>query len=217
MPKQKYYVVWKGRTPGIYGSWEECSEQIKGFQGAEYKSFDSLEKAKKAFESGSDEYIGRGKNQNGAKGFNAEISEEERHLIGLPDLDSLSVDAACSGNPGVLEYRGVDTKSGIELFRVGPFPEGTVNIGEFLALVHGLAYLKERNSLIPLYSDSKTAIKWIKDKKVKTKLERNSVNAHLFELIERAINWLRNNDYTNKIIKWETAYWGEIPADFGRK
>jgi ribonuclease HI len=217
MPKQKYYVVWKGRIPGIYKSWDECNEQIKGFQGAEYKSFDSLEKAQKAYESASDDYIGQGKNKNGAEGFKAEIGDEERALIGFPVEDSLSVDAACRGNPGVLEYRGVDTKSGIELFKVGPFPEGTVNIGEFLALVHGLAYLKERESNIPLYSDSKTAIKWIKDKKVKTKLEKNSVNAHLFELIERAEKWLKNNDYHNIILKWETAYWGEIPADFGRK
>ena len=217
MAKQKYYVVWKGRQRGIYSDWDECREQIKGFQGAEYKSFESMEMAEKAFIKGSIEYLGRGKNKNGAEGFRPEISEEEKALIGSPVQDSLSVDAACSGNPGVLEYRGVDTKSGIELFRAGPFPEGTVNIGEFLAIVHGLAYLKKRRSEIPIYTDSKTAIKWIKDKKVKTKLEKNNVNDYLFKLVERAIKWLAGNNYTNKILKWETSYWGEIPADFGRK
>jgi ribonuclease HI len=217
MAKQKYYVVWRGRETGVFSSWAECSEQIKGYPGAEYKSFDSLEKAKRAFEGDSEDFVGQGNNKNGATGFKNEFSEEEKRLIGLPIEESLSVDAACSGNPGVLEYRGVDTKSGIELFRVGPFPEGTVNIGEFLALVHGLGYLKERNSVIPIYSDSKTAMKWLRDKKVNTKLEENSRNKKLFQLVERAVKWLNSNSYKNKILKWETAYWGEIPADFGRK
>jgi len=58
---------------------------------------------------------------------------------------------------------------------------------------------------------------WTKDKKVKTKLEKSKLNTHLFDLITRAVNWLNTNEYKNKILKWETAYWGEIPADFGRK
>ena len=39
----------------------------------------------------------------------------------------------------------------------------------------------------------------------------------LFELIDRAENWLKTNHYSNKILKWDTPLWGEIPADFGRK
>jgi len=217
MAKQKFYVVWKGKETGVFSSWEECSEQIKGFQGAEYKSFASREMAERAFKSNSEDYLGSGKNKDGASGFRPEISDEQKAIIGMPVEDSLSVDAACSGNPGVLEYRGVDTKSGIELFKIGPFPEGTVNIGEFLALVHGLAYLQQRKSKAPIYTDSRTAIKWVKDKKIKTKLEMNTINTHLFELVDRAIIWLEKNEYKNKILKWETAYWGEIPADFGRK
>ena len=217
MAKKKYYVVWKGKETGVFSTWAECSEQIKGFQGAVYKSFESLAMAEKAFRGDSDDYLGSGKNKNGASGFKPEISEEQKAIIGVPIQESLSVDAACSGNPGVLEYRGADTKSGIELFRIGPFKEGTVNIGEFLALVHGLAYLKQLKSNVPVYSDSKTAIKWVKDKKIKTKLEKKPHTSYLFELIDRAIKWLEENEYKNKILKWETAYWGEIPADFGRK
>ena len=138
-------------------------------------------------------------------------------MVGEPIANSLSVDAACSGNPGVLEYRGVYTSTGREIFKQGPFPEGTVNIGEFLALVHGLAYLKQKNKNIPVYSDSKTAISWVKNKKVKTKLELNKKNKKLFDLIDRALNWLQSNNFENQILKWETKYWGEIPADFGRK
>ncbi|MFZ4724473.1 MAG: RNase H family protein, partial [Paludibacter sp.] len=124
---------------------------------------------------------------------------------------------ACSGNPGAMEYRGVYSKTGQEVFRQGPFKDGTNNIGEFLALVHGLAFLKQKNSDLPLYTDSKTALAWVKAKKTRTRLEKNDSNAILFELLVRAENWLKQNEYSTKIMKWETTVWGEIPADFGRK
>lgn len=204
MPKQKWYVVWKGKTPGIYDSWEECKRQIEGFESALYKSFDSPGKAEKAYNSSAWDYIG--KNSSSSKIVFAEI---------IPD--SLSVDAACSGNPGVMEYRGVYTATGEEIFRSPCFAEGTNNIGEFLALVHGLALLKKQNSVLPVYSDSKNAILWVKNKKCKTKLAPTERNSYLFELIRRAENWLKNNNYKNQLIKWDTKSWGEIPADFGRK
>ena len=132
--------------------------------------------------------------------------------------ESIAVDAACSGNPGNMEYRGVYTKTKEQIFHQGPFPQGTNNIGEFLALVHGLAFLKkEGRDITPIYSDSRTAIAWVRNKKVKTELERTPRNEQIFELIERALKWLNSNTYKNPIIKWETEDWGEIPADFGRK
>jgi ribonuclease HI len=132
-------------------------------------------------------------------------------------LPSLSVDAACSGNPGVMEYRGVDTATGREIFRMGPYPDGTNNVGEFLALVHGLSLLKKHNSNLPIYSDSVSAMAWVRAKQCKTKLMRTERNIPLFDLIARAERWLQTNTYTNKILKWDTPNWGEIPADFGRK
>lgn len=131
--------------------------------------------------------------------------------------ESIAVDAACSGNPGLLEYRGVYVADGIEIFHVGPLEDGTNNIGEFLAIVHALALLKNDNKNTPIYSDSVNAIKWVARKKCNTKLERTERNRPIFELIERAEKWLKTNSYSNPIIKWETADWGEIPADFGRK
>jgi ribonuclease HI len=129
-----------------------------------------------------------------------------------------SVDAACSGNPGAMEYRGVITDTGQELFRQGPFKKGTNNIGEFLAIVHALALLKklgDSNRII--YTDSRTAMAWVRNKKVKTLLKKEAANEDIFDLIDRALKWLASNTYSNKIIKWETKRWGEIPADFGRK
>jgi len=208
MAKQKYYVVWKGNKPGIYTSWDECKKYIAGFTGAVYKSFEDQAIAEKAFKSKPHLYIGNKTNP---------FSSKSNSSVGRPIKNSISVDAACSGNPGILEYKGVKTATKEELFHLGPFPEGTVNLGEFLALVHGLAFLKKHNSTLPIYTDSITAMKWVRVKKINTKLERTSQNEELFKLVDRAIEWLNINDYSNPIIKWETSVWGEIPADFGRK
>ena len=208
--KKKFYVVWEGVEPGIYESWAECQAQIKGYPGARYKSFPTMEAAKEAYHGTSDEYIGK-------KDKKPALTEAEIAEYGTPIWESISVDAACSGNPGELEYQGVDTKTGMVLFRQGPFPLGTVNIGEFLALVHGLAYLKQKNWKVPIYSDSRTAMAWVRNKKVRTELARKASTEHLFQLVDRALSWLKSNTYDTRIIKWETKAWGEIPADFGRK
>lgn len=206
----KYYVVWVGRKPGIYNYWAECKAQVEGMEGAVYKSFTSKPFAEKAFQDDYRNYLGKDERKLSWQG-------NMDPLIGMPDKNSIAVDAACSGNPGLLEYRGVDMRTGTEIFRQGPFEDGTVNIGEFLAIVHGLAYLKKKGLNLAVYSDSRNAIKWVRDKKASTKHIKNNRNEKLFELLERAEIWLKNNDWTNRIIKWPTEYWGEIPADFGRK
>lgn len=206
--KKNYYVVWNGVKSGVYTSWNEAKAQVEGYEGAIYKSFSSQEEAERAYNSSPWLYVGK----------NAE-KKKKISINNIPEIikDSLSVDAACSGNPGLLEYRGVYVKTGEQIFHQGPFEQGTNNIGEFLALVHGLALLKQKNINIPIYSDSVNAIKWIKEKKCKTKLIRIRENESLFYMIERAEKWLRENNYTTTIIKWKTDEWGEIPADFGRK
>ena len=208
--KKKFYVVWKGHKPGIYSSWEACKKQLKDFKGAIYKSFPDKKSAEEAFRSDFKKYIGK-------KAFVSKLSKEELRRIGQPNPQSICVDAAVGGNPGKLEYRGVDTKTGKQLFKQGPFDKGTNNIGEFLAIVHGLAYLQKRKDPRFIYSDSRTAMAWVRRKHCNTKLEEDASNERLFELIDRAETWLKNNTYQTKIVKWETKAWGEIPADFGRK
>ena len=144
-----------------------------------------------------------------------------RHDTVLPlpmevEANAIAVDAACSGNPGPMEYRGVDLRTGQQVFHFGPI-SGTNNIGEFLAIVHALALLKKVNSTATIYSDSISGMAWVRNRKAKTTLPLTPENAKLHQIIQRAENWLRNNTYTNKIIKWNTEQWGEIPADFGRK
>ena len=209
--KKKYYTVWKGHHTGVFETWDDCKAQIKDFQGAQYKSFSTFDAAKKALKGNYKDYIGK------SKSFQSELTEAQLKKIGQPNYHSISVDAASSGNPGKMEYRGVDTKSKKQLFIQGPFEEGTNNIGEFLALVHGLALLKKNNSDLILYTDSRTAMSWVKKKICNTKLARSKKNKDIFELIDRAIIWLKENSYDTVIVKWETKAWGEIPADFGRK
>lgn len=208
--KKKYYVVWVGLNPGIYQTWDECLRQTKGFPGAKYKSYTSMALAQNAFEGGVD-YTVRTKSQQSA------IHRDQWEAAGV-DLDSFCVDAACSGNPGIMEYRGVWTHDGMELFRKGPFNGGTNNIGEFLALVHALAFFNQTTQKqMLIYSDSRTAMAWVRNKKVKTTLKKTQENQIIFAMIERALTWLKNTPYQHSIVKWKTKEWGEIPADFGRK
>lgn len=209
--KKKYYVVWKGKETGIFSSWAVCKKMVEGFEGAQYKSFADKNEAEKAFKKSFNDY-------KGLDTKTKKLSAAEKEKYGSPILESISVDAACSGNPGIMEYRGVLTHNKKEIFIKGPFKNGTNNIGEFLALVHGIALLKSKKmDNLPIYSDSKIAINWIQQKQCKTNIVFDSSNKDILELIKRAENWLKNNSYSNPILKWETKAWGEIPADFGRK
>lgn len=202
MTKQKYYVVWSGKMPGIYTSWEECKKQVIGVKGAKYKSYPTKQLAEEALKAGR----------------NIETPTKQQGKIKATYImESVSVDAACSGNPGDMEYRGVYTKNGKEIFHYGPVSNGTNNIGEFLAIVHALALLKEKNSSLPIYSDSQIAINWVKKKRANTTIEKNDSTQEIWNLLDRAHKWLDENTFSNKLLKWETRQWGEIKADFGRK
>lgn len=235
MAKQKYYVVWNGPSPGVYSSWEACQEAVSGVSGAKYKSFKSQAEAEDAFEMGEEAYEeakacddstsnNSSKSGNsGNPGSSCDISKPIRPAYNPAKLpaeairEAIAVDAACSGNPGAMEYRGVYLADGKEIFHYGPV-HGTNNIGEFLAIVHGLALLKQKGlDNMPIYSDSVNAQLWVRKHHCKTTLVRNDQTEKLYQMIERAEAWLRNNTYKNPIIKWQTDKWGEIPADFGRK
>lgn len=211
MAKKKFYVVWNGRKNGVFDNWEDCTKQVHGFQGAIFKAFPSKELAESAYNSSSKTFIGKDK-----KIF-SELNEEQLLLIGKPIMDSISVDGAWNTSNGIVEYQGVETNSKKVLFKMGPFEDGTNNIVEFLGIIHALAYCKQKNILIPIYSDSLTAISWIRNKRIGTNHPKSERNSKLFELMDRGIKWLNENEYPNQILKWETKAWGENPADFGRK
>lgn len=207
--KPKFYVVWSGKKPGIYLTWDECKEQVNGVKQARYKGYATMAQAQEAFSQEPPVYTPGTKTQ----------SAPATHSTPSPEViqNAYAVDAACSGNPGMMEYQGVDVQSKARIFHFGPI-YGTNNIGEFLAIVHGLALQKQLGTHWPIYSDSRNALAWVKAKKCKTKLQRTPKSARVYELIERAERWLQNNSYNDiQLLKWHTDRWGEIPADFGRK
>ena len=214
--KAKFYVVWQGRESGIYDSWAACEAQVKGVA-AKYKGFATREEAEKALAEGYEKHISftpRTTSSTVQPTTPLSLEDMLKHGIKLP---ALAVDAACSGNPGKMEFRGVIADTSTQVFHRGPYVGGTNNIGEFLAIVLGLAYLKQKNLPWALYSDSKTAIAWIREKKCKTQIEWTAKNQDLLLAVRAAEKWLHENTWTTPIYKWETERWGEIPADFGRK
>lgn len=224
MAKQKFYVVWNGAEDGVYTSWEACQKAVIGYSGARYKSFKTEEEAEEAFEMGYEAYMEKMAQLPSPSSQSSDAPRETASKVKRPFVlppaainEAIAVDAACSGNPGKMEYRGVYLRTGKEIFHYGPV-YGTNNIGEFLAIVHGLALLKQKGLMdMPIYSDSVNAQLWVRKKQCKTTLKRDKRTEALHQMIERAEKWLRENKYSNPIIKWPTEEWGEIPADFGRK
>ena len=212
MAKNRFYVVWQGRQPGVYSSWEACKKEVDGFEGAKYKGYPDRASADAAFAEG---FTGFGK-KNAPQ---VDLSS----VVEKPVSPAIAVDAACAGNPGKMEYQGLFVDFGTQpytlthLFKSPVFENGTNNIGEFLAIVHALAWQKQKRTQYPIYSDSYNAQLWVRQKKCKTKLQPNAKNEYLFQLVARAEKWLNENPIEVPILKWKTEIWGEIPADFGRK
>ena len=212
MAKVKFYSVWKGRNPGVYDTWKSCQAQTDGFALAKFKSFQTRAEADDAFAMGWEGFYGKA-----APLVVTKRTTPKGVVPAGPIEESICVDAAWNTKTGIVEYRCVETATRKELFRQGPFPDGTINVGEFLVIVHALSWCKKNGLVMPIYSDSYNAIKWVTQKKVNTQLEPTTRNKKLFAMLDRSIELLENNKYPNPVLKWETKTWGENPADFGRK
>jgi len=205
--ENKFYVVRKWKKIWIFDSRDECKESVNWFSDAKYKSFESKEDAETALQEWWEKYYEVKKTTK-----KVEVKHEDIPFF----AESIAVDAACSGNPWEMEYRGIDLQTGDEIFHEN-FKIWTNNIWEFLAIVHWLNYLWDDNRVI--YSDSRIAISWVNQWKCKTKINTNESSdfSRLLEMVERAEKWLKENGIKHKILKWNTEDRGEIPADFGRK
>lgn len=205
--EKKFYVVRKWKKIWIFDSRDECKESVNWYSDAKYKWFSNREEAKIALQEWWEKHY--------------EVKKtEKKDVVKNEDIpffaESIAVDAACSGNPWEMEYRGVDLQTWKEIFHE-KFVIWTNNIGEFLAIVHGLKYLWDDNRVI--YSDSRIAMSWISQWKCKTQInaDQNPDFWITLKAIEWAENWLKENWIKHKILKWNTEDWWEIPADFGRK
>lgn len=212
--RRKFYVVWVGYSPGIYDSWEECRLQTEGFPGARYKAYDSQLEATEAYRGDPEEQLAL------MRGLAEYMKKPVVNYEAIPGLrtDAIAVDGACARNPGPMEYRGVRVATGEELFRIGPMAGGTNNIAEYLAIIHCAALLHRQGDYsTPIYSDSRTALSWIRKRASNTKIVPTAENSRVREVLERANRWIAANEIVNPLLKWDTDNWGEIPADFGRK
>ncbi len=210
MAKKKFYVILEGNEPGIYDNWSDCENRVKGYKGAKYKGFATKEEAELAWDLKS--FQGTS-----TKNSKKTIKPSDFNDIDI-DFNTLSVDGACSGNPGVGEYQCVDTKTKEVIFSSNSFIDTTNNIMEFFALVEALIYINDNKIDKKIYSDSITAIAWVRNMKVKTTLNKTAKNEDSHFLISKYEKLLRERKFdTSCILKWDTQKLGEIPADFGRK
>lgn len=217
---KKFYVIFNGPDAGVYDNWDDVAPRVS-FPGARYKGFTSSAEAAKAFreqgeDSSSPAELGRFLSRAGSHSL-PKPGEPDYMSNPEVDLDAWAVDASCLGNPGKMEYRGVELMTGRVLFTVGPFLDATNNIGEFLAIVHAMALMEKEGKFHNIYSDSVSGMAWARTRKIKTQLKPTERNQRVFELMARAVTWLNTHSFPAKVLKWQTDRWGEIPADFGRK
>lgn len=214
----KYYVVWEGRVPGVYDNWDDAREQVENYEGARFKGFGSAADAAEAYRRGSPEADTASLSRLVTSGRPAP-GPGRADYSAFPEIDltAWAVDASCQGNPGIMEYQGVEVATGRVIFRIGPFRDATNNIGEFLAIVHAMALMAREGDYRNIYSDSVSGMAWVRRRMVKTTLAPTEHNRKVFELMARALAWLRTHTFPCRVMKWQTELWGEIPADFGRK
>lgn len=225
MAKTKFYVVIKGVVPGIYTTWGECEAQVKGFKGAEYKSYPTRAEADAVFASGTVKREVKsisGTTHSGA----TELKEMLVHaptptvkaFVSKTGRECISVDVGTHGNPGVMEYRIVAIPSGKTLFHSPQYALGTNNIGEFLALVDSIRYARQQDQPLDIYTDSVTAQAWYREKRMNTTMNLSRLPLVLQQKIQEVLAYLaaESSDYPY-IYKWDTKKYGDIPADFGRK
>jgi len=207
--EKKFYAVRKWKKIWIFESRDECKDSVNWFSDAKYKWFSSREDAEKAQKEWWEKYY-EVKNV---------VKKEKVSNDDIPFFaKSIAVDAACSGNPWEMEYRWIDLQTWEEIFHE-KFKIWTNNIGEFLAIVHWLNYLKDKGDKV-IYSDSRIAISRVNQWKCKTQIKIDEWNPdfeRILKTVERAEKWLKENWINNKILKWNTEEWWEIPADFWRK
>lgn len=198
MGKNKFYVVWNGRKKGIFTSWEICKEQVEGLKNAQYKSFETLADAEAAWKLPYKTFI-----------------QHQKKPVGNYIRESLVVDAACN-HQGIMEYQGIWLATGEQAFHQSGFTKASNNLGEFFALVHAIALLQQKKYFCyPIYSDSVTAMAWVRKKKIQSVV--TEPDPKTADYLHRCLQFLEKTAYQNPILKWETAQWGENPADFGRK
>jgi ribonuclease HI len=128
-----------------------------------------------------------------------------------PDC-GIATDASHSTKHGATRYRGIDLRTGEEIFHED-LGNKTVNVGEFLGVVEAVKYIVEHDyAPRVVYTDSLTAISWFNEKRTASK--RNTPALFKAEVFLQAMS---AQVATVEVVHWDKESWGETPADFGLK
>ena len=199
--KKKFYSVARGRKTGIFSAWfgpGNAEAQIKGFAGARYKGFVTIEEARewlKSMESGS---LPAGRKVCDKKGSRAETAVPDPEQALKAGTVVIYTDGGCSYNPGPGGYGVVILRGGQRLELSGGFRLTTNNRMELAACIEGLKEL-ETPSKVTVISDSKYLVdaatkgwarKWRKNGWMRTKIDA----AENYDLWEQLLSLCEKHD-----------------------
>ena len=157
-----YYVVHKGRVPGIYNNWIECKKQVEGYDGAIYKKFTNETEAQQFLKVGFNGKKPRAVTiKENADKKNSDLIEEEENN----DTDKIFIytDGSC------IRHKNSNSTAGYGIY----IPEKYVNVAkpllnqkitnnraELTAIIETIKYLDEEdlNKEIKIVTDSQYSI-----------------------------------------------------------
>lgn len=207
----QYYGVWIGRKPGVYDNWNDCKAQVDKFSGARYSKLKSTTKEEALLEFNKENNNTIDNSKETIKSTNNVVNTSNKPIENVLTVDGASNGLNC-------EFQAVWYPSGEVAFKSKQYQGGTNNIAEFLGLVLAIKHLEKNNLPLSVYTDSVTAMAWLRDKKANTTAKTTGkATEELDKLINQAETYLKEKERKINIMKWETKSWGQIPADYGRK
>lgn len=160
---KKFYVVWKGRSTGIFTDWDTCKKQVDAFAGAKYKSFKTRDDAEAAFAGNATTASSPVKKKSSTQTVKTYTADE---IDAMPLDTKIFTDGGCEPNPGkagsgVAVYRN----NVVEELWFGLYnPSGTNNTAELNALHQALMMAKsdvDRYKSVAIFCDSKYSIQCV--------------------------------------------------------
>jgi ribonuclease HI len=149
-----FYAVQSGRKPGVYKSWKECLEQVKGYKGCVYKKFDNSYDAK--------EFV-NDIQQNGIKQNGNHQNDSKKFSINDKEVNYIYTDGSCVNNgkenaiAGIGIYFPNDKHPSISQTLDKNIYKQTNNTAELLAIITALEIVKAKfsNEYFIIFTDSK--------------------------------------------------------------
>ncbi|WP_318408079.1 ribonuclease H family protein [Photobacterium leiognathi] len=164
---KKFYVVWQGRTPGIYTDWASCKQQVDKFAGAKYKSFPTQAEAQAAFGNKAPTYSRTSATKAPVKmPTTSKGSLTAEQVLAVETQIKIFTDGGCDPNPGKAgSGLAVYNNNQLSELWFGLYnPNGTNNTAELNALNQALIMAQsmiEKNQTVAIFCDSRYSIQCI--------------------------------------------------------